>query len=150
MNKILKQRPGILLELSGVVNTINDTKALQLQQLLDQLNIQEKPIFTTDYPIESLKTLYLNAFGNEKWQQLLSNATKDEILNNEILAENTWKELLEHENTEGKLSILAKDRAQYIQAQLIENFSVSVDKIFIKPNEMSEELYPQVKFGVGQ
>lgn len=150
MKKILKQRPGILLELSGVVNTINDARALQLLQLLTLLNLPEKPVFASDYSIQSLKTLYISTFGDESWQQLIANATKDEILNNEILANNTWDALLQHQNTDGKLTILAKDRAQYIQSQLIENYSVSEDKIFIKPNEMSEELYPQVKFGVGQ
>ncbi len=150
MKNILKQRPGILLELSGVANTINDTKALQIQQLLTQLNWQEKPAFTADYPIATLQTHYISTFGDEKWQLLLANATKDEILNNEILANNTWDELLQNVNTEEKLSLLAKNRSLYIQAQLIENYSVPVEKIFIKPNQMSEDLYPQVKFGVAQ
>ena len=150
MKKILKQRPRIILELNGVVNTINDTKAIQLQQLLSLLDLQEKPEFTVEYKTEPLKNLFLTTIGEENWQQLVTNATTEGVINNQLLAENAWKELLAVQNTDGKLSLLAKDRALYIQSQLIENYEVSVDKIFIKPNEMSDELYPQVKFGVGQ
>jgi len=150
MKKILKQRPGIILELNGVVNTINDTKAIKLQQLLSLLDLQEKPEFTVEYKTEPLKNLYLTIIGEEKWQQLVTNATTEGVINNQLLADNAWKELFAFQNTDGKLSLLAKDRALYIQSQLIENYEVSVDKIFIKPNEMSDELYPQVKFGVGQ
>jgi hypothetical protein len=150
MDKILRQRPGILLELSGVVNTINDTKALKIQQLLVQLNLLETPDFTAEDTINSLKNLYVKSFGDIKWQQLVKDATIEEVLNTQSLAENTWNQLLANENTEDKLNILAQDRAQYIQAQLIENHSVPVDKIFIKPNQLSEEMYPQVKFSIGQ
>ncbi|MFK8012816.1 MAG: hypothetical protein AB8B80_12305, partial [Marinicellaceae bacterium] len=150
MKKILNQRPGILLELSGVVNTANDSKALKLKQLLTQLNLEEKPIFTEDYSIESIKAFYLQNFSEENWQQLLSDATQDEVVKIVMLAESVWKKLLESQNIDGQLNQLAKDRALYIQSQLIENYTVSEDKIFIKPNQLSDELYPQVKFGVGQ
>ncbi len=150
MEKILKQRPGILLELSGVVNSINDSKAIRLQQLLAQMDLSEKPEFTPDYSLQAIEQSYVSTFNAEKWQQLVVNATKDEILKNDILAENAWNEMLANQNIDGKLTILAKQRAQYIQSQLIEQYAVSVERIFIKPNEITEDLQPQVKFGVGQ
>lgn len=150
MEKILKQRPGILLELSGVVNSINDSKAIQLQQLLEHMNLQNKPVFSPDYSLQTIEQQYVATFNDEKWQQLVISAAKDEIIKNDILAENAWTELLANQNIDGKLSLLAKQRAQYIQSQLIEQYAVSVDRIFIKPNEITEESQPQVRFGVGQ
>ena len=65
-----------ILELNGVVNTIKDTKAIQLQQLLSLLDLQEKPKFTVEYKTEPLKKLFLTTIGEENWQQLEELVTK--------------------------------------------------------------------------
>ncbi|VAW40085.1 hypothetical protein MNBD_GAMMA01-667, partial [hydrothermal vent metagenome] len=85
-----------------------------------------------------------------KWSKLELQATKDEILNKLLLLENSYNELLNWQDVNEQLNMLAKNRALYIQQQLIEAYSIPQDKIFIKSSELSDQLHPQVKFGVGQ
>ena len=149
MQQIIKQRPAIILELTGVTNTINDSKALQRQLLLKSLNLSEQINFSNVTIQRSIKKLYIKTFSQEKWSQIEARATKDQQLNSHLLTENGWDELLAAQDIKEQLNLLAKQRAQYIQQQLIEKHAISQDKIFLKPSEQSENLYPQVKFGIG-
>jgi len=149
MRQIIKQKPTIILELTGITNTIHDTKALQQQRLLKSLNLSKLVDFSNTSTQESIKRLYISTFTQGKWMQIESNATKNQHLDNLLMAENGWNELLSAQDINGQLDLLAKQRAQYIQQQLIEKYAISQDKIFLKPSEQSENLYPQVKFGIG-
>lgn len=150
MKKIIQQRPAIILELTGVVNTINDKKALQQIQLLSLLKLDSKPSFDDSFPIKASKKLYISTFSQEKWSELESTSSKENVLNTALLSENAWNELLTNQDVNQQLNSLGKKRTAYVQQQLIETHELPQDKIFIKSGMFSEELYPQVKFGVGQ
>ncbi|MBL4661708.1 MAG: DUF748 domain-containing protein [Alcanivoracaceae bacterium] len=149
IKQIIKQKPAIILELTGITNTINDSKVLQRQLLLKSLNLPKQINFSNASLQTSIKKLYISTFSAEKWAQTETNATKDQHLDSFLLTENCWDELLAAQDIIEQLDLLAKQRAQYIQQLLIEKHAISQDKIFLKPSEQSEDLYPQVKFGIG-
>jgi hypothetical protein len=149
MQKIIEKRPAIILELTGVIHTINDEKALKTTALLKKLKLKTVPDFTKNPAQKDIEKLYIKTFSKEKWLQLLEQTANDETTNQTIALENAYTELLIQQNVKEQLNVLAKQRAKVIQQILIEDYKVSVDKIFLKPSEQSDTLYPQVKFGVG-
>ena len=149
MKKIIEQRPAIILELTGVTNTVKDKKHLQQQMLLSNLAAEATDFDDTTFQ-EKLKQNYLSTFDQEKWNKLVTNASSEQTLNINLLSNNAYNDLLESQDVAAQLDVIAKQRAQFIQQQMIEKYALPEDKVFIKSSELSEVLYPQVKFGVGQ
>ncbi len=147
--KIISKRPAIILELTGIVNSSNDKKALQQQKLWQRLDINQAPDFSDENSLNAINKLYIASLGEEKWQKLQQDATNNETINSTLLAENAFKALLEQQDVNEELSLLGKNRALFIQQQLLEQHKLPEDKIFLKSSETSLELPPQVKFGVG-
>ena len=149
MSKIIQKRPAIILELTGITNSINDKKALQQLQLFEKLNITNSPDFNDGNLANNIKKTYIELNSKDKWLELQQKATSEEVLNIALLTENTYKDLLNSQDVKKQLSLLGKNRALFIQQQLLEKFKIPEDKIFLKASENSDALHPQVKFGVG-
>ena len=145
---IINKRPSILLELTGVANTIEDGKALRLLSLKNKVGISQAPQFDTVSSQAKIKAHYIETFSEQKWLTLVNNTTLEGQLDPLLLSENAWSELLETQEITAELDLLAKQRGQIIHGQLIENYSIPQDRIFLKPPEQSQQLFPQVKFGV--
>jgi hypothetical protein len=148
MAAIINKRPSILLELTGIANTIEDGKALRLLSLKNKVGISQELQFDAASTQKKIKAYYIDTFSEQKWLTLVNNATLEQQLNPLLLTENAWAELLETQDITAELDLLAKQRAQSIHGQLIENYSIPQDRIFLKPPEQSQQLFPQVKFGV--
>ncbi len=148
MQKIMQQRPEIILELTAVLNTIGDSKALQKTSLQQELKIKTLSGLSETKVINILKRYYTRMFSKEKWQQLTVKATTDGIVNLIQVKNNAWNELLTLQNVDEELSSLVKYRALSIKQLLIEKHAISADRIFLKSHQKSDTLHPQVKFGV--
>jgi len=150
MQSILSKRPSLMLELISTINTIEDSKAIKNAMLLKELNLDLKPDFTDINLLKRLKTSYIKLIDSEKWQELETKANQEGILNHALLAEDAWNQLLNYfsEQAKNQLSIIAKTRAQNIQQKLIEKYKIAESRIFLKTFENSDNLPPQVKFGM--
>lgn len=145
MQAILQKRPKLNLELTAVINSIEDDKALKSQQLLEQLKLTQKPELAQ---LNSLRKEFVRTFSQQQWQQLMDDSSPEQQLNQEQLLDKAWIQLLEAQNIDELLNHLSANRAQFIQTQLIDQLSVAKERIFIRISETSESLYPQVKFGI--
>jgi|GEM_PF-2361719 len=150
MKSILQKRTSLILELSSNINTIEDNKSLKNKLLLDKINLEAIPNFTLVESIKPIKKTYIALFDKQKWKSLESNATTEELLNHSLLAEKAWKEMLEFfsEEAQAQLATLGKNRTRKIQQLLIEDYEVKEARIFLKPAEQSDQIPPQVKFGI--
>jgi hypothetical protein len=118
MQKIIEQRPAIILELTGVINTTNDKK--QLQQLMLLNNLAADTINFDDSTFQDkIKQSYLSTFNQQQWDKLLTNANNEQPLNLTLLSTNAYNQLLASQDVTSQLDILAKQRAQFIQQQMI-------------------------------
>jgi len=149
MKNIMQQRPSILLELTAVIHSDNDKKALQQQQLEEQLAIGSAFDLSQSETQKKLEKLFKKSFSAEKWQLLEKDSTTEDGLNLPLLYEKSWQKLLNNQNVDEELNDLAKNRAQYIQKQLIETYQIASQRIYIKSKLISDELRPQVKFSIG-
>lgn len=150
MQSILQKRTALNLELASNINTIEDSKSLKVNLLLSAMNMDTVPDFTVIDSLESIKKTYIEIFDNNKWSSIEADSTIENVLNPNQLSEKAWKEMLESFNQEAKIQLdfLAKSRTQKIQQLLIETYKISETRIFLKPPESSEQIPPQVKFGI--
>ncbi len=150
MQSILKKRPALILELFSTINTIEDYKALNTQLLLNAMQLDNMPDLSDVLSIKALKKTYKKLINIEQWNTLEINASKDGVLNHSQLAENAWRDLLKtfSQETEIQLQKIGKLRSEKIQKALIEDYKIPEKRIFLKPTELSEQLIPQVKFGI--
>jgi len=150
MQQILSKKPDLNLELTAITNTQNDSKALGLIKLLQQAKLKAIPDFADESSIVIIEKLYKNQELEKSWGLLRNESTANGIVKTNTLLEKAWKELLSSQNIESELAQLAKQRTLFIQNQLIEKYTIAEDKIFLKQAQKSQELPPQVKFGIAQ
>lgn len=145
MQKIMQKRTQLNLELTPIINSIEDEKALKQKQLLKQLKLASRPESTD---IDTIKNAYINLLGQQNWDLIVKESNQEKHLNQAILVEKAWIELLQLQDVKELLNQLSNQRAQFIQSQLIDKFSIPQERIFIRNSETSETLFPQVKFGI--
>ena len=150
MQAILEKRPALILELSSIINTIQDTQAINNSLLLKTMSLDKQPDFSDASSIDVIKSTYKKLIGSQQWQNLETKATKDGVLNHSQLAENAWQDLLKTftKETQEQLQLIGKQRAQTIQQKLIEDYKIPEKRIFLKSTQLSEQLPPQVQFGI--
>ncbi len=150
IQQILIQKPKLNLELTAITNTENDSLALRIKKLLQQTNLVTSPDFSDESQITTIKAFYQSQNNAKSWQQLTHESTNDRIAKANVVAEKAWNKLIEKQDITNELIQLSKQRALFVQSQLIEKYSVNQDKIFLKSNKNSQESPPQVKFGIAQ
>ncbi len=150
MQSILEKRPALILELFSTINTIEDYKALKTQLLLKTMQLDNVPDLSDVLSIKVLKKTYKKLINLEQWNTIETTASKDGVLNHSQLAENAWRDLLNSfsQEAETQLQTIGKLRSEKIQKALIEDYKIPEKRIFLKPTELSEQLVPQVKFGI--
>ena len=150
MKTILNQRPQLILELTPLINSKVDAKAINQNKLFAQLNWSQLPDFSQNKDLESLKQLFLNSNSADNWSELEIRNTTDQGLNSQQLAYDAWHYILENqpEPTDLEFDSLAKNRVLSIQKQLIEQFEIPDSRVFIKPQIIDDSFPPQIQFGI--
>ncbi len=150
MQQILSKKPNLNLELTPITNTKNDSIALRINKLLQLTGIDMVPDFTDKSQFPLIKKFYNSQEMPKSWQQLSDESTSKGELKKSALLEKAWNELIKKQDVKSELVQLARQRVLFVQSQLIEKYSVKQDKVFLKNSENSQELPPQVKFGIAQ
>jgi hypothetical protein len=150
MQQILSKKPNLNLELTAITHTNNDSDALRVSKLLQLSGLDSIPNFTDKSQLSIIKKLYEKQNFTKNWQQLTDESSSEGEVKISVLLEKAWNKLLAKQDVTTELIQLARQRALLVQSQLIERYSVKQDKIFLKNSENSQELPPQVKFGVAQ
>ena len=117
---------------------------------MQQLNLETTPDFSDKSLFSKLKKHYLKKFPKDSFQSIIASSTTDGIINKDTANEKIWNKLLQTENIENELEQLPKQRALLVQSELIEKYLINRDKIYLKNAQKSQELPPQVKFGIAQ
>ncbi len=150
MQQILAKKSELNLELTAIIHKKNDGDALRINKTLQLAGLESVPDFNDNSQLPTIKQLYTKQDFTKNWQQLTEESTSQGEVKNSVLFEKAWNKLLKKQDVTNELIQLSKQRALFVQSQLIEKYSVNQDKIFLKNSENSQEFPPQVKFGIAQ
>ncbi len=150
MQQILAKKPELNLELTAIIHNKNDGDALRTKKALQLAGFESTPDFGDNTQLPAIKQLYEKLNLPKSWQQLRDEFTVQGEVHINNLLQKAWNEIIKKQEVSTDLLQLAKQRALFVQEQLIEKYGVEQDKIFLKGSENSQQLPPQVKFGVAQ